>query len=222
MKVIIVGGGQVGAYIANLLINNKCTVKIIDNRKASLTKLRKVFTDDIIVEGNGTDPGILEACGIADADVVAAVTGADEANLVAATVAKFEFGVPRVIARVNNPKNAWLFNKGMGVDVEINQADLMAHIAVEEIDLRNMLTLMKLNHGNYSIVEVKVDTRSEAAGHEIKDINVPKTAVLIAVYRDKNVLIPRGDTVIEAGDTILAFVDNSDQPKINKLFGMQI
>lgn len=222
MKAIIIGGGNVGLYIADLLIKSNYNVKLIEQNELSIAKIKKDHPADFIISGNGTEPAVLESAGITGTDVLIAVTGSDETNLVASTIAKFEFDIPRVIARVNNPKNAWLFNKGMGVDVEINQADLMAHIAVEEIDLRNMLTLMKLNHGDYSIVEVKVDTRSEAAGHEIKDINVPKTAVLIAVYRDKNVLIPRGDTVIEAGDTILAFVDNSDQPKINKLFGMQI
>ena len=126
MKVIIIGGGQTGAHIAGILLANKCEVTVIENRENIIQKLKKDIPEKNILFGNGTDPNVLEQAGIAKADVVAAVTGADDTNLVAATIARFEFDVPRVIARVNNPKNAWLFNAGMGVDVAINQADLLA------------------------------------------------------------------------------------------------
>lgn len=219
MKVIIIGGGKVGAYIANLLLNNNCSVKVIENRENVLEKLKKEIPEEVIVYGSGTDPEILESAGIADTDVVAAVTGADETNLVASTIAKFEFGVPRVIARVNNPQNTWLFNSGMGVDVGLNQADLMAHIVVEEMDLKNMLTLMKLNRGDYSIVQIKVDNQSETANKALKDLEIPAKAVLIAIFRGQEVIIPRGDTVINAGDNILALADKDAQIKMNALFG---
>jgi trk system potassium uptake protein TrkA len=219
MKVIIVGGGQVGAYIANLLLNNKCSVKIIENREDVYNKLKSEFADGTVVFGGGTDPNILESCGIGDADVLAAVTGADEANLVASTIAKFEFGVPRIIARVNNPKNAWMFNTGMGVDVALNQADLMAHLVVEEMDLKNMLTLLKMSHGDYSIVQIKVDSQSKAVNKAVKELDIPIKAVLIALYRGKDVIIPRGNTTIMGGDDILAFADEDAKVKINELFG---
>jgi trk system potassium uptake protein TrkA len=120
MKVIIIGGGKVGSYIAELLMNSKCSIKVIEHRKNVLEKLKTEIPAEMIIYGSGTDPDVLESAGIADADVVAAVTGADEANLVASTIAKFEFNVPRVISRINNPRNAWLFNAGMGVDVALN------------------------------------------------------------------------------------------------------
>lgn len=219
MKVIVIGGGKVGAYIAKLLLDNNCSVKVIENRKNVLDKLRRELPEDAIVHGSGTDPDILESCGIAETDVVAAVTGADEVNLVASTIAKFEFDAPRVIARVNNPQNAWLFNSGMGVDVGLNQADLMAHIVVEEMDLKNMLTLMKINRGNYSIVQVKVDNQSEAVNKTLKDLIIPAKAVLISISRGKSVIIPRGDTIIKEGDSILAFTDEDAQVTMNELFG---
>lgn len=221
MKVIIIGGGQVGAYIANLLLKNNCSVKVIENREDVLAKLKKDLPLDAIVFGNGTDPNVLESAGIAEADVVAAVTGADETNLVASTIVKFEFAVPRVIARVNNPKNAWLFNSGMGVDVGLNQADFMAHLVVEEIDLKNMLMLMKINRGNYSIVQVKVDNQSKAVHKAVKDLAIPVKAVLIAIYRGKDVIITHGNTIIYGGDIILAFADDDAQATINELFSSQ-
>lgn len=218
MKVIIIGGGKVGSYIAELLMNS-CSIKVIEHRKNVLEKLKTEIPADIIVFGSGTDPDVLESAGIADADVVAAVTGADETNLVASTIAKFEFDVPRVISRINNPRNAWLFNAGMGVDVALNHADLMAHLAVEEIDLKHVMTLMKLNRGDYSIVQVTVDGSSVSVNKAIKDLTVPVRSVLISIFRGNDVIIPRGETVINAGDKILALADKKAQTEINALFG---
>jgi len=218
MNVIIVGGGQVGAYIANILLKNNCSVKVIESRDNVIEKLKKDIPLGNIIFGNGSDPSVLEAAGIAKADVVAAVTGNDETNLVVATIAKFEFDVSRVIARVNNPRNAWLFDAGMGVDVGLNQADLMAHLVVEEIDLKNMQTLIKLKRSNYSIVQVKVDSQSAIVNRTVKDLVLPANAVLIAVYHGNDVIMPHGDTVINADDTIVAFADEAAQIVINSLF----
>jgi trk system potassium uptake protein TrkA len=147
-----------------------------------------------------------------------AVTGADEVNLVASTIAKFEFGVSRVVARVNNPKNSWLYNIGMGVDVAVNQADLMAHIVIEEMDLKNMFTLMKLSLGGYSIVQIKVDEASKAVQKEVKALNIPSNSKLITIYRGEEVILPGGDTVINAGDSILALANSETQAEVNKIF----
>ena len=219
MKVIIIGGGQVGAYIADLLLKSDCLVKVIENRENVLDKLERELPHDVIIRGSGTEPNVLEFAGIADADVVAAVTGADETNLVASTIAKFEFAVPRVIARVNNPKNSWLFDSGMGVDVRISQADLMAHIVVEQMDLKNMLTLMKISTGDCSIVQLAVDAASEAVGRPVKDMIIPQDSLLIAILRGNDVIIPRGDTIVCANDKILALTDEDSQVVLNKLFG---
>ena len=219
MKVIIIGGGKVGAYIANLLLNSHCSVKVIENRTNVYNKLKKEVPEENIVFGSGTDPNILESAGIAEADVIAAVTGADEINLVASTIAKFEFGVARVIARVNNPQNTWLFNSGMGVDVALNQADLMAHLVVEQMDLKNILTLLKVNRGDYAIVQVNVDPDSDAVNKMVKDLVKPVNAVLISISRGNDTIIPRGDTVIKPEDSILVFADQGAQVAISKLFG---
>lgn len=221
MKVVIIGGGKEGSYIANLLINNKCSVKVIENRQNVYEKLIKEIPEENVVLGSGTDPNVLETAGIKEADVVAAVTGSDEANLVASTIVKFEFGVSHVIARVNNPHNAWLFNSGMGVDVGLNQADLMAHLVVEEMDLKNILTLLKINRGDYAIVQVNVDNKSKAVHKMVKDLVIPINAVLIAISRGKNTIIPRGNTVIQGGDNILILADQGAQVAISKLLGPQ-
>lgn len=217
MKVIIVGGGQMGAYIATLLLKNDCSVTVIENREAVYAKLSKELPASNILLGDGTNPAVLEAAGIANADVVAAVSGADETNLVVSTITKFEFGVARVIARVNNPKNVWLYNQNMGVDVALNQADLLAHLVVEEMDLKDMYTLLKVSHGAYSIAEVKVSEQSIAAGKPVRELAIPEKSVLIAVTRGEEVIIPRGDTVIKGGDVVLVLADADSKIGINQL-----
>ena len=113
MRTIIVGGGQVGSYVARILIDAGRDVRVVEYREKPLAGLKNELPPEAIVNGDGADPKVLEQAGINDADVVAAVTGADEINLVTATIAKFEFGVDKVIARINNPKNTWLFTEEM-------------------------------------------------------------------------------------------------------------
>ncbi len=217
MKIIIVGGGQVGSYLTSLLLSNGHDVKIIEYREKNFHKLEREFAPEILVFGHGSDPAILEAAGIDTADVLAAVTAEDEINLVVTTLAKMEFDVPRVIGRVNNPKNAWLYNSSMGVDVGVNQADLMAHLVVDEMDLNSMVTMLKLQH-NYSVVQTRIAEGAKAANQLLKDLPIPKNAVLIAVTRNDCVLIPKGDTELLSDDEILILTDEESREKIKELF----
>ena len=219
MKVIIVGGGQVGSYLASLLLSNGHEIRIIDHRQKIYNKLLKEFPPEILIFGNGTDPELLEKAGISSANVLAAVSNQDEINLVVSTLAKMEFGVSRVIARVNNPKNAWLYNSGMGVDVCVNQADLIAHLVAEEMDLANMFTIIKLKHGEYSIVQTKVGKNAKAANQLLKDLTIPKKAVLISITRNESLLIPKGDTKILVDDDILILTDEASRKVLNGIFG---
>lgn len=218
MNAVIIGGGQVGSYIAKLLLDNGCTVKVIEKREDVLEKLRAELPSEILVVGGGADPHIMEKAGIQQADVVAAVTGADEINLVASTIAKYEFGVPRVIARVNHPKNEWLFTAEMGVDVPVNQANLLARLVVDEIDLKHMITLMKINRGKHSISQFNVEPGSLADGKSLKELPMPEDAVLIAIHRGDEVILPRGETVVQADDRILALCSTPAQQVIDTIF----
>ena len=218
MNVIIVGGGYTGVYLAKLLLDNHCSVKVIENRNKVFQKLQQDLPEEYIVKGSGTDPSVLESVGIAAADVFVSITDKDEINLVASTIAKFEFGVPRVIARINNPKNSWLFTSSMGMDIGVNQADLMAHLIIEGIDMKNMMTLLKINRGKASIIQFHVGSQSKAAGKRIRELDIPNTAIIISIFRGKENFIPRGDTVINDGDDVLALADEKAQTVINELF----
>jgi trk system potassium uptake protein TrkA len=204
MNVIIVGGGQVGSYLADLLLKEGHKITVVEERAKQLALLKSEMPEGTIVAGGFTDPVVLENAGIAKADVVVAVTAKDEDNLVISTLAKFEFGVPRVIARVNNPKNSWVFTPEMGIDVGLNEADLMAHMVAEEMSLGDMMTIMKLNKGTHSLVQEKVHPKSAVVGKSLRDLNLPVECVIFGVIRHSDLVIPRGDTVLEANDEILA------------------
>ena len=159
MKVIIVGGGQVGSYLASLLEKRGYGLTIIEIRERKFELVSAEVPGARVILGSGSDPKVLESAGIEWADVIAAVTGEDETNLVVSTLAKMEYGIGRVIARVNNPKNAWLFTPQMGVDVALNQADLMARLVEEEVSSGDMVALMQLERGEHLFTISKLEKK---------------------------------------------------------------
>jgi trk system potassium uptake protein len=219
MYVLIVGGGKVGCYLAQMLLSEGLQVMIIEKRDERANVLLKEFSTEIVMCGNGTDPVLLEQIGILKTAVVAAVTGNDETNLVVTNLARLEFGVARTIARVNNPKNAWMFTKEMGVDVALNQADLMAHLIREEMSPGDMMTLLKLQQGQYSLVEEKVHPESTAVGKTIGALKFPDDGVITAVIRDGQLVIPRAGVVLEKGDEVLAVIHADSAKQLGMLFG---
>jgi len=221
MFVIIVGGGKMGGYLASLLLNSGKKVRVIEELQDRLAALQRDLPPEAVVHGSGADPYVLEAAGIRQADVLAAVTDADETNLVAAGLARSEFKVGRVIARINDPHNAWLFTPKMGVDVALNQADLLAHMILEEMSLGEMSTLLKLRRGEYSLVEEKVHPQSRAAGCMLARLGLPEESVVAAVIRQGRLMIPNGSLVLEAGDEVLAVVHASALARLADILGNQ-
>jgi trk system potassium uptake protein TrkA len=207
--VIIVGGGRVGLHLAHLLLSEGHEVKLIEDRPQVLERLRGALPEGTVMAGDGSSPAVLEAAGIRRAKVLAAVRAEDEANLVITSLARFEFNVPRVIARINDPQNAWMFNSEMGVDVALNQADILAKLIAEEMSLGDMMTLLKLRRGKYSLVEEKLRGSSRAVGILIKDMPLPATCVIAAIIRKGEVVVPRGDLTLQAEDEVLAIVDDA-------------
>jgi trk system potassium uptake protein len=219
MFVIIVGGGQTGSQLAVQLIHAGHKVKVIEDRPVVLERLEAELPPDSVIAGDGSSPTVLEKAGIDQANVLAAVTGEDESNLVITTLGRFEFNVPRTIARVNNPKNAWLFDKEMGVDVALNQADILAKLILEEMSLGDMMTLLKLRKGEYSIVEEKVHPTSPAAGKRLADIDLPSECVFVAILRKGKMIIPHGDTLLLPVDEVIALGHTSQLGKLAPILG---
>lgn len=216
MNVIIIGGGQVGSYLASLLLKRGYDISIVENRnkKADLVTIENPSARLVI--GNGSDPAVLEAAGIQKADIVAAVTGEDETNLVVATLAKMEYGVPRVVARVNNPKNAWLYTLQMGVDVGLNQADLIAHLVEEEVSVGDLVALIEIDKGHFTIVEETIKANHGAAGKRIGDLVVPVNCLVNAIIRRGSLLRPNSDTLLEVGDKLVAVCATEEVENLSK------
>ena len=214
MFVIIVGGGKTGSFLTEQLVNQGHKVCLVEIRPQIAERLKKDIPENMILVGDGSSPNVLEQAGVLQADVLAAVTGEDETNLVITTLGKFEFHVPRTIARVNNPKNAWLFNDKMGVDIAVNQTTFLSKLIVEEISLGDMMVLLKLRSGDYSIVEERVHPDAPAVQKTVKELDLPQECNLVAILRGEKLIIPKGDTVFQPMDEVIALIYT---PKTNEL-----
>ncbi|HOJ00794.1 MAG TPA: TrkA family potassium uptake protein [Anaerolineaceae bacterium] len=217
MKVLIIGGGKVGTYLASHLLDGSHEVTVVEPRREELERLQSELGAEHVILGNGTDPVVLESAGIRTMQVVAAVTGSDETNLVVTNLARFEFNVPRIIARVNNPKNNWMFTADMGVDVALNQADLMVHLILEEMSMGDMMTLLKLRRGKFSIVEEKLAPQSSLTGARLEQAKLPQDSVLLAVMRKDDILIPHGNLELKAGDELIVLVHSAQLDQLEKI-----
>jgi trk system potassium uptake protein len=218
MFVLVVGGGRVGSHLAELLRQEGHEVKLVENRPEILERLRGEVPPEAIVEGEMSSPSVLEAAGIKRANVLAAVTSEDEVNLVITSLARFEFNVPRIIARVNDPGNAWMFTAQMGVDVALSQADILSNLIAEEMSLGDMMTLLKLRRGEYSVVTEKLLPGCPMQSQPLRDLPLPEACVIAAVIRQGRMLIPRGDMRFQDGDEVLAIVSDASLPALKQFF----
>jgi trk system potassium uptake protein TrkA len=219
MFVIIAGGGRTGSHLAALLLAQGHEVRLVETRAETLVNLHRELPTEAIFEGDPTDPQILLAAGIDHAQVLAAVTASDADNLVISCIARFQFKVKRTIGRINNPRNAWLFTPDFGVDVSLNQADVMAKLIEEEMSLGDMMTLLKLKRGNFSLVEEKIYPGARAIGQAIKDLPITEHTIISGILRHGDVVLPRGGTILQDGDEILALVDEEGRDKLAELLG---
>jgi trk system potassium uptake protein TrkA len=217
MFAIIVGGGRVGSYLAENLLEDGHRVSVVEKREDVLEKLHKEVPKAEIIEGDGSDPETLEKAGANKADLLAAVTGLDEDNIVIGQLAKYTFKVDRVVARVNNPKNEWLFTRQWGIDVAVSAVHIIAKIIQEEATLGDIITLLKLKKGAIALLELNISEASKSVGKAIKELPLPpETALITAILRDGQIKVPKGETIIEANDQILALSTVENEEKLKK------
>ncbi len=217
MFVLIAGGGRTGTELAALLINQEHRVRVVEHRPEVLARIHRELPTEVIYQGLATDPLILEQAGIRQADVVAAATVSDTDNLVICYLARQLFQVPHTIARINNPRNAWLFDQKFHVNVALNNAAIMASLIQEEMSFGDMMTLVKLRRGAYSLVEEKIPPGARALGVAIKDLGLPESCVIAAIIREGKVIVPRGITTFEVGDEVLAVTDTDGANRLAEL-----
>lgn len=216
MRVAIAGAGNVGLFIANDLRATGHEVLLIEQ-------------DPAVIGRGGAAPGVewclADACevsslresGLERCDVVVAATGDDEDNLVISLLAKQEFGVPRVIARVNHPKNEWLFNENWGVDLSVSTPHLITALVEEAVTVGRLVRILSFEGGLARLVEVTLAGDSPAIDRSIAEMDIPRNATFVAVVRDEHVVMPRGDTVFEEGDEVLALVTPDSEEEVRRL-----
>lgn len=220
MLVIIIGAGRTAAQLATFLLKQNHNVHLIENRKDILSRIHRELPTELIFEGNPISPQVLEMAEIRKADVLAAVTNSDETNLVLCYLARERYQVRRTIARVNNPRTAWLFNDLFHVDVAVNQSEIMARLIEEEMSMGDMMTLFLLRQGNYSMIEEKIPSGSKAIGIAIKDLGLPEHCVIAAIIRNGEVIVPRGITTFENEDEVLAITDKDGASRLINIFAV--
>ena len=216
MKVAIAGAGNVGTFIAADLQANGHEVLLIEQNPDLVARVRPTIDVQWFV-ADACEVSSLHEAGLHDADVVVAATGDDEDNLVISLLAKQEFAVPRVIARVNHPKNQWLFNETWGVDVSVSTPHLLTALVEEAVSVGSLVRLLQFVGGEARLVEVTLADDSPAAGQAIATMGVPRDAVIVAVVREKHVVVPRGDTVLSPGDEVLALVTAESEDQVRTL-----
>jgi trk system potassium uptake protein TrkA len=218
MFVVIGGGGRTGTQLATLLVAQGHEVHLIEHRRHILARLHRELPTEVIYEGYPTDPQVLEQAGIQRADLLAACGDDDASNLAMCFVARTRYQVPRTIARINNPRNAWLFDQKFHVDAAVNQAEIMAALIEEEMAPAGaMMTLLKLQRGNYALVEEIIAPGAQAVGVPIKDLPLPEDCVIAAIIRKGEIVVPRGITTFEVGDEVLAVTDRQGAAELAEL-----
>ncbi len=205
MKVAIAGAGNVGTYIAGDLRAVGHDVLLIDRSPTLINRLRDTLDVEWFV-GDACEVSSLHAAGLDGSEVMVAATGDDEDNLVISLLAKQEFAIPRVVARVNHPKNQWLFNENWGVDVSVSTPHLLSALVEEAVSVGSLVRLLQFEGGQARLVEVTLAESSPAASRTIAELGVPRDATIVAVVRESHVVVPRGDTLVCTGDEVLALV----------------
>lgn len=208
MFVIIVGGGKVGYYLAKSLITNGHEVTLIEKDHDKCSQFVEDF-GSITICGDGCDPGVLQGAGVERADVIVADTGDDEDNLIICQLAKQKFNVSRTIARVNNPKNDFVFKK-LGIDSTVSSTDLVLSMIEQEVAYKGIAPLISFRKSGVEIVETTLMNDSPAIGKKIMELVLPNNCLILAMLRSDNLIIPDGNTFLEIGDLIIALT-RSDQ-----------
>ena len=215
MKVVIAGAGNVGRSIARELLHSGHEVLLLEKDKSNVRE-RSVEGAEWIV-ADACEVSQLERAGVEGAQVVVAATGDDKANLVVSLLAKTEFAVPRVVARINHPKNEWLFNEAWGVDVAVSTPRMLTALVEEAVSVGDLVRLMVLEQGKANISELTLAEDSPVTGRTIGQVEWPPDTALVAILRDGHVIVPHADMPLEAGDELLVVATSDRDDELDAL-----
>jgi trk system potassium uptake protein TrkA len=207
MRVAIAGAGAVGLSIAKELIENGHEILLIDKDPKAIQVYAAPGAEWLMADA--CEISALDDAGLESYNVVIAATGDDKANLVTSLLAKTEYGVPRVVARINLPANEWLFNESWGVDVAVSTPRLLSALVEEAVSVGDLVRLMTFRQSDANLVEMTMPTDAPLAGQRVGSIEWPADTALVAILRDSRVIVPSPDDPLEGGDELL-FVASQD------------
>jgi trk/ktr system potassium uptake protein len=207
MRVAIAGAGAVGRSIAQELLENGHEVLLIDKNPRSI-KVEAVSRAEWLL-ADACEIASLDDAGLERCHVVVAASGDDKVNLVVSLLAKTEYGVPRVVARINHPKNEWLFNESWGVDVAVSTPRLLSALVEEAVSVGDLVRLMTFRQGEANLVELTLPEDAPLVGQLVGSVAWPQDTALVAILREGRVLVPSTDDTLEGGDELM-FVANQD------------
>ena len=216
MYIIIVGGGNVGYYLAKTLVAARHEVLLLEKDRARYRTISEEL-GEVVMQGDGCQADQQLEAGFGRADAVVAATGSDDDNLVVCQMAKMEFNVPRTISRVNDPRNEKLFHQ-LGIDATVSSTKIIYNLIEQEVGGGEMIPLAALNRGNIEIVECEVGSRSPVLNRELRTLNLPEEALIISVIREGHAILPSGETVFTLGDSIIALVNADREPELRSVF----
>ena len=217
MRVAIAGAGAVGRSIALELVESEHQVMLIERELANIEP-EAVEAAAWVHAGAGALASLEEA-GLEDCDVVIAATGDDKVNLVVSLLARTEFAVRRVVARVNDPRNEWLFDESWGVDVAVSTPRLLAALVEEAVAVGDLVRLMTLRQGQANLVEVTLPAHTPLAGAPVRSLKLPVDSALVTILRGGRVIVPQGDDALEAGDELLFVATQAVEEEIRAALG---
>jgi trk system potassium uptake protein TrkA len=216
MYAIIAGGGKVGFFLARELIDQGHEILIVENIGDRAEFIANEL-GNVVLRGNADEASTLAEAGAERADVVIAVTGDDEDNLVICQVAKRRFGSRRTIARINDPRNEGIFRM-LGIDATVNATQMMLSVLEQEIPHANLVPLLRLRNTDVEVVEALLTARSRVTGAALRDVELPPESTIAVVIRDGSAFFPNGNTVLEAGDEVVALTRGVNEPRLRSLF----
>lgn len=221
MKIIIVGAGKSGLYLAQELKSDH-DVTLIEGRYDRSDVVESMMPDIVVIHGDACETDVLEHAGIASANLAIAATGDDEDNLVVAMLAK-HFGCEKVFARINHPKNEWLFTKEFGVDVPVSSTSMMLSLVEKEVGFGDLITLLRLQADNVSIEEITLPASASAVGKRLMDLSLPENCHVMAIITPEGGLtIAKGDTVLSANDELLLISDGERDDEVCAALGVTV
>lgn len=220
MKIVIVGGGKLGSHLARLLQSKGHTLTLVEENPERCELLAEFMGDVRIVCGDGDEPDVLDQADARAADAIIAATGHDEDNLVVCLLAEIEYRIPLTIARINNPANQWLFDERFGVNVPVSTAEVIEGIVEKEVSLGDIITLMRLKAEDMAIDELTLPPDALCIGKTIAEVGLPSCTQVMAIVSAGQVVVPRGDTVLKAGDELLILARCDQEDELERAFGV--